>query len=78
MPKKKTILMEPEAAIPAQVEAPAISEGSIGVEYTPPPVGEREEVQTYDCGNCRADLPLRCERCPICNESIDWSSLDAV
>ena len=77
MPKKKpTVLMEPEAAIPAQVEAPAISEGSIGVEYTPPPVGEREEVQTYDCGNCRADLPLRCERCPICNESIDWSSLD--
>ena len=78
MPKKQTVLMEPEAAIPAQVEAPAISEGSIGVEYTPPPVGEREEVQTYDCGNCRADLPLRCERCPICNESIDWSSLDAV
>ena len=68
--------MEPEAAIPAQVEAPAISEGSIGVEYTPPPVGEREEVQTYDCGNCRADLPLRCERCPICNEPIDWSSLN--
>ena len=76
MTKKKTVLMEPEAAIPAQVEAPAISEGSIGVEYTPPPVGEREEVQTYDCGNCRADLPLRCERCPICNKPIDWSSLD--
>ena len=76
MPKKKTILMEPEAAIPTQAEALTISEGSIGVEYTPPPVGEREEVQTYDCGNCRADLPLRCARCPICNEPIDWSSLD--
>ena len=69
MPKKKTVLMEPEA--------PAISEGSIGVEYSPPPVGEREEEQTYDCANCRGDIPLRCERCPICNESIDWSSLDA-
>ena len=78
MPKKKTtVLMEPEAAIPVQVEAPAISEGTIGVEYTPPPVGEREESQTYDCANCRGDLPLRCERCPTCNESIDWSSLDA-
>ena len=76
MPKKKTVLMEPEAPAIVQVEAPAISEGSIGVEYTPPPVGEREEVQTYDCGNCRADLPLRCERCPICNEPIDWSGLD--
>jgi len=76
MPKKKTVLMEPEAPAIVQVEAPAISEGSIGVEYTPPPVGEREEVQTYDCGNCRADLPLRCERCPICNEPIDWSSLN--
>ena len=76
MPKKPTVLMEPEAAISTQVEAPAISEGSIGVEYTPPPVGQREEVQTYDCGNCRGDLPLRCERCPICNEPIDWSGLD--
>ncbi len=76
MPKKTTVLMEPEAAISTQVEAPAISEGSIGVEYTPPPVGQREEVQTYDCGNCRGDLPLRCERCPICNEPIDWSGLD--
>ena len=70
MPKKKTVLMEPEA--------PAISDGSIGVEYSPPPVGEREEEQTYDCANCRGDIPLRCERCPTCNESIDWSSLDAV
>ena len=76
MPKKKTILMEPEAAISTQGDAPAISEGSIGVEYTPPPVGPREEVQPYDCGNCRGDLPLRCERCPICNEPIDWSGLD--
>ena len=76
MPKKTTVLMEPEAAISTQVEAPASSEGSIGVEYTPPPVGQREEVQTYDCGNCRGDLPLRCERCPICNEPIDWSGLD--
>ena len=76
MPKKKTLLMEPEVAITAQVASPAISEGSIGVEYSPPPVGEREEEQTYDCANCRGDIPLRAERCPTCNESIDWSSLD--
>ena len=75
--KKPTVLLEPEAPAMVQVEAPAISEGSIGVEYTPPPVEEREEEQAYDCANCRGDIPLRCERCPTCNESIDWSSLDA-
>ena len=78
MPKKKTVLMEPDVTTTAQVEAPAISEGSIGVEYTPPAVGEKEEEQTYDCANCRGEIPLRAERCPTCNESIDWSSLDAV
>ena len=74
--KKTTVLMEPEAPAIVQVEAPAIREGSIGVEYTPPPVGEREEEQAYDCANCRGEIPLRAERCPTCNESIDWSSLD--
>ncbi len=74
MPKKKTtVLLEPEAVDPV----PVITDGTIGVEYTPPPVGERQEVPTYDCANCRGDLPLRSERCPTCNESIDWSSLDA-
>ena len=70
--KKTTVLLEPENAGPI----PVVSDGSIGVEYTPPPVGEREEGQTYDCANCRGDLPLRAERCPTCNESIDWSGLD--
>ena len=74
MPKKKTtVLLEPENAGPV----PVITDGTIGVEYTPPPVGEREEVQTYDCANCQGDLPLRAERCPTCNELIDWCSLDA-
>jgi|TARA_R110002020_G_scaffold219968_3_gene427839 hypothetical protein len=73
MPKKKaTVMLEPEVIGPV----PVVTDGTIGVEYTPPPVGEREEVQTYDCANCRGDLPLRAERCPTCNESIDWSSLD--
>ena len=73
MPKKKTTLMlEPENVGPV----PVVTDGTIGVEYTPPPVGEREEAQTYDCANCRGDLPLRAERCPTCNELIDWSSLD--
>ena len=73
MPKKKTtVMLEPETAGPV----PVVTEGTIGVEYTPPPVGEREEAQTYDCANCQGDLPLRAERCPTCNESIDWSSLD--
>jgi hypothetical protein len=76
MPKKKTVLMEPEAPAMVQVEAPAISEGTIGVEYTPPPVGETSDIQTYDCANCRGLLTLRCERCPTCNELIDWTSLD--
>ena len=75
MPKKKTtVMLEPENAGPV----PVVTDGTIGVEYTPPPVGEREEAQTYDCANCQGDLPLRAERCPTCNESIDWSSLDAV
>jgi hypothetical protein len=73
MPKKKTtVMLEPENAGPV----PVVTDGTIGVEYTPPPVGEREEAQTYDCANCQGDLPLRAERCPTCNESIDWSSLD--
>ena len=73
MPKKKTtVMLEPETISPV----PVVTDGTIGVEYTPPPVGEREEAQTYDCANCQGDLPLRAERCPTCNESIDWSSLD--
>ena len=73
MPKKKTtVMLEPETIAPV----PVVTDGTIGVEYTPPPVGEREEAQTYDCANCRGDLPLRAERCPTCNELIDWSSLD--
>ena len=73
MPKKKTtVMLEPET-----IGVPVVTDGTIGVEYTPPPVGEREEAQTYDCANCQGDLPLRAERCPTCNESIDWSSLDA-
>ena len=71
--KKTTVLLEPENAGPV----PVVTDGTIGVEYTPPPVGEREEAQTYDCANCQGDLPLRAERCPTCNELIDWSSLDA-
>ena len=74
MPKKKTtVMLEPETIGPVLV----VTDGTIGVEYTPPPVGEREEAQTYDCANCQGDLPLRAERCPTCNELIDWSSLDA-
>ena len=73
MPKKKTtVMLEPETIGPV----PVVTDGTIGVEYTPPPVGEREEAQTYDCANCQGALPLRAERCPTCNESIDWSSLD--
>jgi len=70
--KKTTVMLEPETIGPV----PVVTDGTIGVEYTPPPVGEREEAQTYDCANCQGDLPLRAERCPTCNESIDWSSLD--
>ena len=74
MPKKKTtVMLEPDNAEPV----PVVTDGTIGVEYTPPPVGEREEAQTYNCANCQGDLPLRAQRCPTCNESIDWSSLDA-
>jgi len=74
MPKKKTtVMLEPENVGPV----PVVTDGTIGVEYTPPPVGEREEAQTYDCANCQGDLPLRAERCTTCNELIDWSSLDA-
>jgi len=69
---KPAKLLEPEDADP---QLP-VSDGTIGVEYTPPPVGEREEAQTYDCANCQGDLPLRAERCPTCNELINWSSLD--
>ena len=69
---KPAQLLEPETIGPV----PVVTDGTIGVEYTPPPVGEREEVQTYDCANCQGDLPLRAERCPTCNELIDWSSLD--
>jgi len=73
MPKKKPpVMLEPESGI----SAPVVTDGTIGVEYTPPPVGEREEAQTYDCANCQGDLPLRAERCPTCNELINWSSLD--
>ena len=73
MPKKKTtVMLEPETIGPV----PVVTNRTIGVEYTPPPVGEREEAQTYDCANCQGDLPLRAERCPTCNELIDWSSLD--
>ncbi len=73
MPKKKTtVMLEPETIGPV----PVVTDGTIGVEYTPPPVGEREEEQRYDCANCQGELPLRAERCPTCNESIDWSSLD--
>ena len=71
--KKTTVMLEPDNAAPV----PVVTDGTIGVEYTPPPVGEREEAQTYDCANCQGDLPLRAERCPTCNELIDWSSLDA-
>ena len=71
--KKTTVLLEPENAGPV----PVVTDGTIGVEYTPPPVGEREEEDTYDCANCQGDLPLRAERCPTCNELINWSSLDA-
>ena len=72
--KKTTVLLEPENAGPV----PVVTDGTIGVEYTPPPVGEREEEDTYDCANCQGDLPLRAERCPTCNELINWSSLDAI
>ena len=73
MPKKKTtVMLEPDNAAPV----PVVTDGTIGVEYTPPPVGEREEAQIYNCANCQGDLPLRAQRCPTCNESIDWSSLD--
>ncbi len=76
MPKKKTTkLLEPEDK-PTVEPAIVISDGSIGVEYTPPPVTESEEVQQYDCGNCATIIPLRCERCPQCELPIDWSSLD--
>jgi len=70
--KKTTVLLEPESGVPV----PVVTDGTIGVEYTAPPVGEREEAQTYDCANCQGDLPLRAERCPTCNELINWSSLD--
>ena len=70
--KKTTVLLEPENGGPV----PVVTDGTIGVEYTPPPVGEREEAQTYDCANCQGELPLRAERCPTCNELINWSSLD--
>ena len=74
MPKKKaTVMLEPGTIAPV----PVVTDGTIGVEYTPPPVGEREEAQTYDCANCQGDLPLRAERCPTCSGSIEWSSLDA-
>ena len=73
MPKKKTtVMLEPDNVAPV----PVVTDGTIGVEYTPPPVGEREEAQIYNCANCQGDLPLRAQRCPTCNESIDWSSLD--
>jgi hypothetical protein len=73
LPKKKTtVMLEPDNAAPV----PVVTDGTIGVEYTPPPAGEREEAQSYDCANCQGDLPLRVQRCPTCNESIDWSSLD--
>jgi len=71
--KKTTVLLEPDPGLPV----PVVTDGTIGVEYTPPPVGEREEEDTYDCANCQGDLPLRAERCPTCNELINWSSLDA-
>jgi hypothetical protein len=73
VPKKKTTkMLEPETGAPSL----PVSEGSIGVEYTPPPVGEREETQTYLCANCQGEIELRSPRCQTCNESIDWSSLD--
>jgi hypothetical protein len=73
LPKKKTtVMLEPDNAGPV----PVVTDGSIGVEYTPPPVGEREEAQTYLCANCQGEIELRAPRCQTCNESIDWSSLD--
>jgi hypothetical protein len=65
-------MLEPDNAGPV----PVVTDGTIGVEYTPPPVGEREEAQTYLCANCQGKIELRAARCQTCNESIDWSSLD--
>ena len=70
--KKTTVLLEPETGVPV----PVVTDGTIGVEYTPPPVGEREESQKYLCANCQGEIELRSPRCQTCNESIDWSSLD--
>ena len=76
MPKKKTTkLLEPEDK-PTVEPAMVISDGSIGVEYTPPPVTESEDVQQSDCGNCATIIPLRGERCAQCELPIDGSSLD--
>ncbi|HIA03966.1 MAG TPA: hypothetical protein EYN66_19045 [Myxococcales bacterium] len=69
---KPATLLEPETGAPSL----PVSEGTIGVEYTPPPVGEREEEQKYLCANCQGEIELRSPRCQTCNESIDWSSLD--
>ena len=52
-----------------------IVDGSIGVDHKESPAAV-EEKQIYLCGQCNNDIEIFVDRCPICNERIDWSSLD--
>jgi len=65
-----------EAEKPLDAAVPTV-DGTIGVEYSPPPIPE-EEPARYICGNCKGELVLRAHSCAYCESEIDWSSLDAV
>ena len=55
----------------------ATIDGTIGVDYSPPPIPDEEERARYICGNCKGELVLRAHSCAYCESEIDWSSLDA-
>ena len=71
-------MLEPQEYIKAAAGLDAAIptvDGSIGVDYSPPPIPEQEQAR-YICANCKGELVLRSHRCGYCESEIDWSSLD--
>lgn len=77
--KKPPMILEADgtvgtSAAPLPGGVPTV-DGSIGVEYTPPPPPDAEPSR-YICANCKGGIVLRAHSCPTCESEIDWSSLN--
>ena len=80
--KRKPKLLEPgETLVVTPVvrrvsEAMPIEQGTIGVDYTPPPKTNHIQAIAHNCDNCQGVVLRGVEKCPTCEGLLDWSGID--